>query len=386
MANINVDTLLTSAGGRNLAERILDKEFLKRVEIKGALYAKTKAYGLSKPMPTKEGVYFRFSRKQNIRQPSTDPMTSEMSSDPLSGITLGMDQVLLPIESHREYADIDVLTPLISWVDVENWAKDDMARIAWPRRANRLLQNALLNGRMAPGVYAANGTISTPFDRTAAATLTRWGLTFTFTSFPRAYAQGVATFADVKPDTYLKWADIGRANVELSNSGAPMIDGSSGPGYVCVLSRAQWYDLQMDDDGGKLTALIQSGANKAVIEGLIGMAVYFYKDTYFVIETDPYTLNAGNEVARAEWGKYHVAFMFGQDAYGYTSLGSTKFGNFKVTDTTKTGAQYSIGARIHWNCRVVNENWGKTLISAVRIDKPNNYSPTNKQLQGFLVE
>lgn len=390
--SINYDTLLTDSGGRAIFEKILDTKFLMRVKFAGGLLQKAKAYGLSKPMPTGTGAYWELTRKQHIRLPSTDPMTSGASGDPLSGATLGVDKVLLPIESHREYVDIDVLTPLISWIPIEEWVENDMAKVAWPRQANRLLQAALLNGRMTPGVYAADGTISTPFFRTAAASLTRGGITFTFTKFPRVFGRGRDSFADIQTDDYLSWAVIEQSNIRLSNSGAPMIDGSEGPGYVAVVSRAQWSDLLRDNDDGRLLAIMQSGKLKAVIDGVVGLAVFFYKDTYFVIEPDPYTMNAGDDVARAEWGSYHVGHMFGQEAFAYTQLGKlpnggkTGTGMFKVTDTTKTGATYSIGWRGHWNCRCVNENWGVNLITPVRVSKPNNYNPTNKQLHGGMLE
>lgn len=382
---ISIDTLLTSASGRNLAERILDKEFLKRVEIKGTLFNDTKSYGLAKPMPTKEGTYFRFSRKQNIRQPETDPMTSGVSSDPAGGFSLLMDQVLLPIESHRDYADIDILTSIVSWTDVEEWVRNDMAKIAWPRRANRLLWNALVNGRMTPGVYAADGTISTAFDRTAAASLSRWGITFTFTALPRVFGGGRVSFEDLQPDDYLTWNLIRQTWVGMDLAGSPKIKGDMGPGYVCSLSSSMWNDLLLDNDGGRLDAAIKGGM-RAAIKGLEDQAVFHYAGTYFVIESDPYTMNAGDDVARAVWGDYHVAAMFGQQTYGFTSLGATRMSNFKVTDTTKTGAMFSIGARIHWNCRVINENFGNVIIAPVRISKPNNYSASNTQTHGFEIE
>ena len=382
MATINLDTVLRTDASRSLVEQILDEELLSRVVFDGPL-ANKKAYALSKAMPMHAGQYWKFTRKQHVRQPETDPMTSGASSDPASGITLGTDLVLLPIESHRQYGDIDVLAGMTSWIDLEEWVRNDIGGIAWPRKMHRLIQAAFVNGRNAPGAYNSSGVVSTSFDATAEASLTRFGLTFTYAAAPRSYAGGAATFADlVTSQATLKWSDIRARWVGMDLARAPKIKASDGPGYMFVMSSSCWNDLVQDDDGGRLTAAIAGGL-KSAIKGLESYAVFFYAGAYIVIDDDPYTFNAASEVARADWGDYHAVLCFGNEAYGMTSLGSKGMRNFKVTDTTKTGANYSIGARIHWSCCIVNQNWCNVMIAKASITQPNNYSVSNKQTYGF---
>lgn len=382
MAEINLATVLNQSGGAALVEEYLDKEFLDRREWNTPMLSP--AYAQSRPLSYHEGQYTRYTRKNRIRRPEHMATPSGDGSDPASGATLGTNQILVPIEWIHEYAGISTVGKLTSWIDLEQWVKEDMP-VALKRRANELIQNAMMVGRMTPGLYAADGTLTTSFDASAEATPTLYGISFTFQSCPHYYGSGKATFADMDADTRLTWADIRSARTKLSLSGASPI---SGAGMVVVLSESMWNDLLMDNDQGRLDAAIKGGFSKA-IKGLEMFDTFHYAGCTFVIEDNPFTEDFGAENVRANYGPIHSAFMFGTGCIGTMPLGgnSPMKPQFKVQDITKTGYQKTIGYLIPWQTAVINPNWGCVIKSPVSESKPNNYDGANPtaQLDGFGV-
>ena len=382
---INLNTVLDQDAGRALVERILVKEFLARVKFDGPL-ANNKAYVLSKALPGRQGQYMEFTRKNHIRRPETEA-DSTLGTDPAGGVSLGVNKVLLPIEYHRDYGKIQTNAQDTSWINLEDWVKED-AMIAWKRRMHELVQNAFVMGRAAPGVYDSSGNITTAFDATAAASPTLYGVSFSFDAAPHYYAGGATDFGTLTAAHTMTWADIRSARVRLGNSKAPKISGNKGPGYMCVLSDAQWNDLLLDDDGGRLTAAMAGGLN-AAIEGLVNHQIFKYAGVYFVIDDQPFTeAISGTENARVNWGGIHSALMFGNEAYGFLPMSGKNAmrPGFKVQDITLTGYEFTVGWRVPWNCRIVNPDWALVIKSGVSEAEPNNYdAASNTQTHGFDV-
>jgi hypothetical protein len=398
MANLNVTTITDQDSGKQLVREYLDKSLLERRDWDGVL-ANSK-WADTKPLPAKAGEYIEFTRKGRARRPQKMASPGGAGSDPLSGISLGTTKKLLPIEWIQDYAAIAVVSQTVSWIDIKQWAKEDMP-VALKRRMHELTQNSFITGRMAPGVYAADGTLSTGFDQAAEATVTLYGVSFTFESAPAYYGRGKTKYSDLTSNDTLTWNDIRARHVGLSNSGAPKISGDKGPGYGCCLSEAQWNDLLHDDDDGLLASAIQSGNFKAAVDGITSNSTFFYAGTYFMIDDQPFTseMGDGNDVKRADFGKVHAALMFGRHAFGYMPIRNSETGklafsqfgatpNFKVQDITKTGYEITLGYLVPWQVGILNRDWCCYIQAPVTHDKPNNYDPADpdKQMEGFLLK
>jgi len=376
----NLSTILDSDGGRLAVREYLDEVFLERKEEQGVL-ANT-AYAMPKAIPDHKGQYIEMTRKDHLRRPQNMPSPGGSGSDPLSGAVLGGEKVKVPLEFIHEFLKIGTVANMTSWIDLEEWAEHDLPE-ALRKRRHEKMQNALVVGRMKPGVYDANGDLSTAFDAEAEATVTLYGFSWTFQPAAVSYAGGADTWDDMVTDgNKLTWDDLKRKRVQLSLSGAPKINGK----YVCVLSDAGMYDLLSDGEMGEAFGKAMQGGSKPLIKGVEDQWIASFAGWHFVEDDHPFTMDsAGGEEKRAEWGDYHAAFCFGGSSFGSFHLGGYGKGKpkFKVQDITLTGYEKSIGYLVPDQEAVVNPNWCAVIKHAVTVSKPNNYSADNKQLAGF---
>jgi len=381
--SINLSTVLDNEAGRALVKEYLDKEFLPRRDWDGILA--NSSYGIRRPLSYHEGQYSKYTRKGRARRPEHMASPGGAGSDPASGEVLGSHKVLVPIEYIHEFALIGTVANQTSWVDIEEWVREDMP-MALKRRRHELVQNAFLVGRMTPGVYDTDGTCTTEFDQSAAATVTMYDIEFNFQKCPTYYAGGAKTFGNLDENSKATWADMRSLHVKLGLAGTPTIGGT----YVAVMSEAMWNDLLTDDDQGRLTAAI-AGGMKTAIKGLENQATFRYAGWTIVIDDQAFTEGSGadNEGKRANWGDVHSAICFGAGCFGFMPLGgkSPVKPTFKVQDITKTGYEKSIGYLVPWQVAILQPNYGLVYKAAVSESKPNNYQvadPTN-QLDSFGV-
>ena len=382
MADMNLSGILDQNGSAGLIEEFLDTMPILRRTWETPLINEASAQ--SRPLPAKKGQYTKYTRKGRFRRPQTMGSPNGAGSDPLSGVTPTVNQILVPIEYMQDYAQIATVAQDTSWLDLENWAKEDLP-VARMRRQHELAQNAFVVGRMTPGVYAADGTASTAFDASAQATPTLYGISFTFQSAPKRYAGGVATFADlVAAGTKLKWSDMRSQWAAMNFAGALTIAGT----YVCCLSGSQWEDLLNDDDNGRLTAAIAGSLQKQV-EGFEKFVTFQWAGWTFIIDENPFTEDVGSEGVRANYGPVHSALCYGREAFGYMPLSGKNVAKtkFKIQDISKTGHELTIGYLTPWQIAVINPDWCSVIKSFVSTDKPNNFdiSDATKQLEGFGV-
>jgi hypothetical protein len=378
--SINLDSVTTDGSTRSLVERFLDKKLLERADWTTPLANST--FGDVRGIQMNDGQYGQYTRKTGGRRPQHMLTPSGAGSDPASGITLGTDKVLIPTEWVQDFAAISTVGQKTSWLDLTTWAEDDMPRDLL-RRQHELVQNAMLVGRFQPGQYDSSGTATTQFDQTAQATVTLYGISFTFQKCPIYYAKGKTNQTDLVAGDTLDWATMRNLWIRLDMAHAPKIKGN----YACVLSSAQWLDLLTDTDGGRLTAAMAGGL-KSAIKGLESNAIFEYAGWFFVLQDNPFTEVSGSENKRANWGPIHAAHCFGANCFGYVSLGDRQMRpKFKVQDVTKTGYEKTIGYLMPWQVGVENPNWGFSIKSIVSQDKPNNYDPADptKMLDGFGV-
>ena len=380
MANINLSNVLDQDSGKHFVKEYLDKKFLPRRDWDGVLA--NSAYGVRKPLSYHEGQYIKFTKKDRVRRPETMASPGGTGSDPLCGISLGVKKKLLPIEYMHEYCKIGTVANQTTWADLEEWAKEDMP-FALKRRMHELTQNAFIVGRMTPGVYAADGTTSTSFDASAETGPALYDITFSFEKAPSYYGGGKDAFADLDENCTANWADLRRIHTRLANAGAPKIKG----GYMMVLSESMKNDL-LEDGDGKFEAVINSGA-KNLIKGLEDWHIASWNGWHFIIDDQPFTMDASSETARANFGEVHAGLAFGANAFGYMPLGGKVpvKPKFKVQDITLTGYEKSIGYLVPWQVGIIEPNWCANYITVVTESKPNNYDvedPTD-MLDGFGV-
>jgi hypothetical protein len=365
----------------------LDKRFLERRDWNTPML--NPAYAQSRPLPKQAGVYTEYTRKGKVRRPQHMATPSGAGSDPSSGIALSTEKVLCPIEYIQDYGDIPTVTQQTSWIDIDNWIKDELPT-ALKRRQNELVQNAFVAGRMTPGVWSAVSTVeTTAFDASAEATVTLYGISFTFTSAPKYYGGGKATIGDLENTDIMKWSDVRRIVSKLRMAGARPIKLGKHTGIVFCISSSQEMDLLSDDDNGKLTAVIASGMYKEAVDAMVENYCFYYAGAHFIVDDNPFTEDGTTESKRQNYGPIHCALAFGQEAFGYMPMAGVDGSKptFTVKDITKTGYSHSIGYMLPWQVRIVNPDWCAVLKTAVTNDKPNNYDPANpkKQLEGFGV-
>ena len=383
MSDMNLNGILNQAGGAALVEEYLDTLPIARRSWETPLVNQASAQ--MRPLPGKVGQYTKYTRKGRFRRPQNLVAPGGAGGDPLSGVTPTVDQVIVPIEYFQDFAQIATVAQDTSWLDLDSWAKDDLP-VARMRRFHELVQNAFIVGRMAPGVYAADGSASTTFDAAAEATPTIYGIGFTFTSAPKYYAGGAADFAAlVAAENKITWADIRRAHTGLGFAGAKKVGGY----YICCLSDSMWEDLLADDDDGRLTAAI-SGSLEKQIKGFEQFSTFVWAGTMFVIDEQPFTEATTAEGVRADYGPIHNALYFGADAFGYMPLAGKNAARtkFKIQDISKTGHELTIGYLTPWQTAIINADWCAVIKGFVSTDKPNNFNPATPglQLEGFSVD
>lgn len=379
---IDLNTVLNQDSGRAVVEEYLNKRLLERRDWDTVLM--NESYGRVDPIDEHKGQWSKFTRKDRMRRPETMASPAGAGSDPSSGALLTTEQIKLPVEFLHEYVDIATVAQMTSWIDLDQWARDDLP-VAVRRRLHELVQNAFLVGRMTPGVWSSTATVATTaFDQTAQATVTLYGESFTFNAAPKYYANGRASFADLDASDRITWQDMRNLHSRLSLAGAMKINGA----YMCVLSDSLWNDLLMDDDQGRLDAAIKGGL-KTAIKGLENQEVFKYAGWNFIIDDQPFTEDSDSEGARANYGNVHSALCFGAKAYTWMPMtgkrGALRRPPFKVQDITKTGYSHSIGYMIPYQVGIVNPDWCAVIKAPVSQATPNNYDPSNptKQLQGF---
>lgn len=357
----NLATILDQDSGPALVREYLDKTVLERRDW-GTPLANSK-YAVTRVLPKQSGQYVEFTRKNRLRRPQHLPTPGGQGSDPLSGALLSAQKLNVPMEYIHEYMPISTVTQQTSWMDLEEWAEEDMP-LALKRRMHELTQNAFVAGRMAPGVYAANGTLSTGFDQAAQATVTLYGNSFTFDAAPVSYGSAAANYAALLGTQILTWADLAKKHVELSNAGAEKF----GMHYVCCLSDAQAQDLIQQDE--YFEAAIRN--YKPGTDSLSTNRIATYKG--WIFEIDPWPFTSDVENVRTAWGAKHTALCFGKNAFGYVPLGgATKMRpKFKIQDITLTGYEKTIGYLVPWQVAILNADWCCCITSDVSVEDPNN--------------
>lgn len=353
-------TILDQNGAAAEVEKWLVDSWLARQEYEAGMASSQ--YGDALTLPQGKGQYLQASRKGQPRRPQ-NLSNSNPTSDPASGMTLSEVKVTVPIEFLQEWVGLDLVSQWTSRHDLESWAKEDLP-IAVTRRAHELTQNAFKVGRMTPGVWGADGTASTAFDASAAATVTIWGVSFTFLQAHHAFVGGKAQFSEMGVNDRFAMADFEKEYVRLKMKGAPMIKGR----YVAYISANIKQEL-MKDEGFREAVLAWGG------KGLAENQIADYAGWHWMEDDNPFTENWAAANVRATNGPIHTAFTCGAHAFAYLRLGG-KSGlkpTFKIQDVTKTGVAKTIGYTIPYQVAVINSDWCGTIAGPVAF-----YDPTNQ--------
>lgn len=316
-------------------------------------------YGSKMNLPKRKGQYCKFTRRNKLRTPEV----AVEATDPESGATLSYEQINVPIEFIDDYIAISTMAADTSWLDLAKDAKE-LTFEAIKRYLNRATQAAFLMGRCKPGHRNSSGVTtgaaSYPhFWTTPEATVTKYGVSFTFDPAPRYFTGGAKNFAELdgnKLFTMQAFRDIG---VRLRNSGAPKINGK----YIAVISESIKADLEKDD-----TYFQAAIRNQAASTKLFNGELADYAGFHWVMDDEPWCLEMkGDQWKHVDGGNVHVAQVFGQDAFGYLRLGGQDSSRptFKVQDISKTGNLMTIGYIIPTQVAVLNRKWCANLIGPV---------------------
>lgn len=374
MANNNLTTILDGSSNRLLVEKYLSKRLLERRDWGTPLA--NGHFGDTRGIPRNAGQYIEWTRKGRVRRPQKMSSPGSTGSDPSSGATLAGEKVQAPVEYIQDYLAIATVANQTSWVDLDRWAREDLP-YALRRRAHELVQNTMLVGRMSPFSYSAAGAPSSDVDSSAEATVTLYNVSFTFQSGVNAFANGKGSFNELEPTDKITWNDLDEAQVALDLAGAYRINGS----FVCVLSISMAMDLMNDDK--YFAAAINAPQGKGLFRGLEQFRIVNWRGWHFIIDGQPFTMNAQAENIRADWGPIHAAFCFGAHAYGLVPLGGQRGLNprLKMQDITKTGYEFSLGYLYPFQTAVLNPNWCRTIAGYVSVSTPNN----SAGLEGFSI-
>jgi hypothetical protein len=343
-----------------LVEEYLIKSFLERRDYDTVL-ANSNVLQTFR-IPDQAGQYCKCTRKNRFRIPETVD-SANPTADPASGITMGGVTVKFPMEYIHEYVPISTIASWTSWIDLEEWAKEDMP-VAMMRRFHQLTQNAAKVGRYTPGKWAADGTASTAFDVTAQTTPTIDGVSFTFEPLVAYFTGNKKQFAQVQPEDRHTMADYERARVRLALAGAP----KDGKYYDAFISESVQSDLMKDDE--YFSAVVRAFKGDGLREGVLGT----YKGIRWHIDDEPFTEGFGAGGIRAVNGQIHTSILMGKGAMAYTKLGSksTLKPTYKVQDTSITGKETTIGYTIPFQVAVANADFGCTITGPVSEFTPNN--------------
>lgn len=357
---MDLNTILNDAGNRALTEEYLSRTLLERLDFDTVLANSDSAQEFK--IPEGEGQRVKMTRKGRFRMPQKLPNATP-TSDPASGATMAVDQIVLPIEYLHEYVEIATTAQLTSWLDLMGWAKEDLP-MALKRRFHQLTQNAFVAGRFQPGLWAADGTATTAFDTTQELTPTLDGVSYTFVAAPRQYPGGKTAFNTLTPEDRASFADLERVRVGLSLAGAPKFPGGF---YRCVLSDSMSSDLQKEDK--YFQAMVQAFKGEGLRQGTIAR----YKGWEFLIDDEPYTLEWATDLVRATDGPVHAACCFGRHAFAYLNLGGkrTPRPTFKVQDISKTGVSKTVGYMVPFQAAIANAAWCNCFVAPVSDSTPN---------------
>ena len=360
MATNTLTTVLDDASGRLLVEKYLVEKFLERRDFDTVMA--NSQFAQKFRLPAASGTYVEMTRKNRLRMPQK-VSNSSPTSDPASGALLAGEKVKLPLEAIQEYVGIGTIATWTSWIDLEEWAKDDMP-MALRRRMHQLTQNCFKVGRYTPGVWAVDGTASTAFDTTVDASPTIEGVSFTFASAPAFYVGGKGAFNSIAPGDRATMADFERMHAKMKLAGAPMI----GRRYVAVISDSMKQDLMRDDE--YFATAVHAWNGKGISENQVAD----YKGWHFLEDDEPFTEGYAAEGVRATNGPIHSAFCFGKGAFGYLKLGGKESlrPRFKVQDITKTGVEFTIGYAVPFQVGIANADWCWQYMAPVSEWEPNN--------------
>lgn len=356
----DLNTILDDAGNRALVEKYLVAKFLERRDYDTVLANADFAQEFR--LPEGAGQYVELTRKNHLRLPQNVDLANQ-TADPASGASLAVSKRRFPIEFIHEYVGVGAIAQLTSWVDLEQWAKEDMP-IALRRRRHQLAQNAFLVGRYQPGKYAADGSVATAFDTTVEATVTLHGVSFTFPSAPKYYANRKPNFAAMNGDDRATFDDLERIKNAIILAGGMKING----GLVVVLSESMASDLARDDKYFNTVVNAWKG------EGIRKGELVQYKGLHFYIDDEPFTENWAAENVRAANGQIHSAIITAKSAFGYLNLGSkgAPRPTFKVQDLSKTGVEKTIGYMVPNQAAIATPEWCAVYKAPVSDYTPNN--------------
>lgn len=360
MAN-DLNGILDDAGDRALVEKYLEKKFLERQEYGTSLANSSDAMELT--IPSKSAIYVEATRKGRFRMPE-HVSASALTSDPASGASMSVEKVKFPMEFIHEYVPVSTITEMVSWIDLEAWANEDLPE-ALQRRMHQLTQNAFKVGRFQPGKWASDGTADTAFDTTVQRTsVSMYGLTWTFVKAPSYFANGAQQFADLKTDTRITWADFERVHNGMALAGTPKINGR----FVAHISESIKSDLMEDDKYFRAAVEAFKG------DGLKDNTILEYRGWRFKIDDEPFTEDFAAPNVRASNGRIHTAICYGRGAFAYTRLGgkSSLRPTFKIQDISKTGKEKTIGYTIPFQVGIVDAARCATITGPVTNWLPNN--------------
>jgi len=356
----DLNTILDSDSNKALVEKYLLTKFLERRDYDTVLANSDLLQRFR--LPDKSGQYVEATRKNTFRRPQK-LAEANPTSDPASGAAMGVVKVKLPIEFLQEYIGVGTTARLTSWIDLDGWANEDLP-LAIKRRIHELTQNAFLVGRMTPGVWSStSSTADTAFDASAEATVSLYGISFTFESAPKYYAGNKPAFNDLEEGDRASFADLQKIVNGLALAGAPKMKG----GYSCVFSQSMATDLMKDDE--YFAASINAFNGKGLREGQITQ----YKGINFFIDDEPFTEDYLDEGVRATNGQIHSAIITGKNAAGYLDLGGKRAmkPTFKVQDISKTGVEKTIGYMVPFQAGIMNKAWCAVYKAPVSDYKPN---------------
>jgi hypothetical protein len=358
MAN-DLNTILDDAGNRALVEKYIEKKFLERRSYDTVLVGSEWMQKFS--IPEKSGQYLEATRKGFFRRPQNVSIASP-NADPLSGASMATSKVKFPMEFIHEYVSVGAQAQLTTWVDLEAWIDEDLP-LALKRRRHELVQNAFIAGRFQPGVYDANGAASTAFDAVAEATVTIWGLSFTFKKAPGYYSSLKPTFAAMNESDRATFSDLENIRVRILNAGGPRVDGM----IACYLSDAMATDLANDDK--YFLAMVNAFKGEGLKKGVLGD----YKGLRFMIDDQVFAETWGAENVRATTGPIHSALITAKGAVANLDLGgkNTPKPKFKIQDITKTGGEKTIGYTVPNQAGVVTPEWCAVYKAPVSVSESN---------------
>jgi len=356
----DLNTVLDDAGNRALVEKYLEQKFLERRDYETKLA--NSELGQRFKLPEKAGQYVEATRKGRFRRPQNLDSAAP-TSDPASGATMGTEKIKFPIEFIQEFVPVGATAQLTSWIDLEEWANEDLP-MALRRRMHELTQNAFYVGRMTPGKWAANGTEDTAFDASAQATVTLYGVSFTFPSAPRYYASGKTALAALNEGDRANFADLESIKNRLVLAGAQKIGGT----LRCLLSDSMASDLAKDDK--YFAAMVNAFKGEGLKTGKLGD----FRGLSFEIDDEPFTFDWGTDNKRAVAGPLHGAIITGKGAFAYLDLGgrSNARPKFKVQDVSKTGVEKTIGYLVPFQAAIANADYCATYVAPVSDYQANN--------------